>query len=59
VLTLYLKEPGKQRRRRGSAAAIAELSTCVSREQLEQERKRQFADRQNSPLRQATRDEDL
>jgi kumamolisin len=42
LLTLYLKEPGKPRRRPGSAAAIAELSTRVSREQLKQERKRRF-----------------
>jgi hypothetical protein len=42
VLTLYLREPGKPRRRPGSAAAIAELSTRVSREQLRAERKLQF-----------------
>jgi kumamolisin len=42
VLTLYLREPNKPRRRPGSAAPIAELSTRVSREQLKEERKRQF-----------------
>lgn len=40
VLTLYLKEPGRPQRRPGSAAAIAELTIRVSREELIKRRKR-------------------
>jgi kumamolisin len=42
ALTLYLKEPSKPQRRPGSAAAIAELSIRIGREQLKLERQRRL-----------------